>query len=226
MWILRYSLILFPFLGHAQETLSDSSRSSWAPRALVISAELSGLLQPIWCGCGTASQLELQLPFEHILLELQAGYTTRKPVALSENASQPKRSEEQYSSQGFFWRLGPALRIGPDEGNWAASLGLHYAEAGYREALNLRLLSRLGAPASSELSAEAWQRLRWWELSFGVKVALWKGLMVGYRTHFAFGARRQDSSPELDSFYSPGYGRLDKLGKFGIRYYLSYRLPL
>ena len=226
MWSLRYSWFwLIPFCGWAQPLEKDTlSRSFWAPSELIVSLEASGLAKELWCDCGYASELEAQLFLRNILLEAQVGQSYRRPIRLKALPAQGARSDETYSSEGYFWRIGPALRISPKESFWTSTIGIHYAESSYREKMQLRTSSALKG-TSSTLLREAWHQLSWAELSFGLKAELWRGLMLGYRTYYAFVLEKSES-PELRSFFSPGYGRLSASSKFGIRYYLSYRLRI
>lgn len=227
IWILRCSFWLFPGCIVAQVVSEERDlRSAWVPRSVILSMEASGQLQQLWCRCGRTSEIELQLLFKRLLIESQVGYAERRAVVLPKGPSQPERSRENYLSEGFFWRLGPLLRIGPDRKGWTGSLGFLYAEAGYQEEMQVSRLDPLRNYEANTFAQQAWQRLRWWEISFGFKVDVWKGIMLGYRTHFAFGAKKEGEKPALVSYYAPGYGYPNILGKFGIRYYIGYQIPL
>ena len=76
-----------------------------------------------------------------MVLETNVGYSYRQPARIRTHLAQRPRSEETYQSVGYFWRTGAALRLGPRAGSWMGSLGLHYAEAYYREKMQLRTTS-------------------------------------------------------------------------------------
>ena len=228
MWLLRFSAMLLfllfgPLLVQGQSLRSKDMRPSWVPRAVIISTEVSELIRPWWCDCGRAMQLEGQLLLKHVFAEGQLGQATRTPVRLAPlEPEEPLRSDEDYSSVGYFWRAGLGLIISSKDGVWSATAGFHYAQAEYTEEMQLRRTD----PVPVVLRHKARHVLEWQELSLGIKLNLWQGIMVGYRIRMLLNAVQKIGSPHIDSFYAPGYGQKATFHPFGVHYYVGYRIPL
>jgi hypothetical protein len=66
---------------------------------------------------------------------------------------------------------------------------------------------------------------RWFELTSGLKVKVWKFIWLGYTARFKFGLKDQDGF-EMLSHDVPGYGRTNKESYWGFNYQVMLRIPI
>ena len=66
---------------------------------------------------------------------------------------------------------------------------------------------------------------RWYELTGGIRVKIWKMIWMGYTGRFKFGLKTNESGAMLPSDV-PGYGRTDKDNTWGFNYQIFFRIPV
>jgi hypothetical protein len=66
---------------------------------------------------------------------------------------------------------------------------------------------------------------RWFELTMGVRLKVYKFIWMGYTSRFKFGLKT-GNTPELLPHDVPGYGRTDKNTTWGFSYHLMFRIPV
>ena len=219
---------LFAQLPEDQSILDSLRRAnSWAKlQQVVVGLEGYGPLRPLFCGCGSTYSLDAQMRFNRFVLGMHGGYASRQDIPLNfgEIVSAEQALVENYQSSGFFFRVGGGVRLDPvlDSRHtlpwWMSSLGMGYARAFYTETFSM-------TQAPGELARQRQLQLGWVELYFDLRVAVWRDLLLGHRIQFAFGRHAPMPQP-ANSFYAPGFGRLDNGNRFVFHYFLAYRFPL
>lgn len=129
-----------------------------------------------------------------------------------------------YSNSGNYFRVGADvnfLRKDP-EGNMFF-LGLRYGRATFSEYMDVVVGDSLwGVERRQYRNANV--KGRWFELTGGIKVKIWKMVWMGYTARFKF-ALNTSGEGEMLAHDVPGYGRTDKTSAWGFTYYLFIKIP-
>jgi hypothetical protein len=66
---------------------------------------------------------------------------------------------------------------------------------------------------------------RWFELTTGLRVKMWKYIWMGYTARFKFGLSTNETGEMVPSDV-PGYGRTDRESTWGFNYQIFFRIPV
>jgi len=130
-----------------------------------------------------------------------------------------------YRNDGTYWRAGvDANFLTHDPERNVFFIGFRYARARYDESMSMTVEDPLWGfvereYVNSDMSA------RWFELTTGLKVKVWKLIWLGYTARFKFGLKDQEEF-EMLSHDIPGYGNTNKETYWGFNYLLMIRIPL
>ena len=129
-----------------------------------------------------------------------------------------------YRNDGRYWRVGlDANFLTRDPERNAFFLGLRHGRSKYSEKMSLVATDSIwGSAVNNYTSNDA--KARWWELTAGLKVKMWKFIWMGYTGSLKFGLKNDENAPIL-SHDVPGYGRTDRDTAWGFTYQIFFRIP-
>lgn len=135
----------------------------------------------------------------------------------------PKDSAN-YSNDGTYWRVGADVNfLTKDVERNMFFLGLRYGHANFSENLGIITADPIYGPISRDY-VNTDITARWYELTTGLRVKIWKMIWMGYTARFKFGLKSNGAS-EMLPHDVPGYGRTDRESYWGFNYQIFIRLP-
>jgi hypothetical protein len=129
-------------------------------------------------------------------------------------------SSTTYGNDGNYWRVGVDvnfLKKDPDRNMFF--IGLRYGRSRFNEYSTVSVYDPLWGQIDRTYTNEN-MKARWFELTSGIKVKIWKMIWMGYNARFKFGLST-DKNREMLAHDVPGYGRTDKEN-----YYIMVRIPV
>ncbi|PQJ11230.1 hypothetical protein CJD36_005335 [Flavipsychrobacter stenotrophus] len=130
----------------------------------------------------------------------------------------------KYNTSNYFFRAGFNKYLFPrqDAKDWGGLfMGLRLATAGIdRSAATYTVIDSLWGNNTGSLAGKSFNAY-WMEITAGVRVELYKGLMAGWNIRGKF-LLNGKSFNDLSPLYVAGYGRGDKTSAFDFNFYLSY----
>lgn len=130
-----------------------------------------------------------------------------------------------YANKGTYFRVGADMNfLTKDRYKNVLFFGARYARSVFSEDFYAIVKDPVwgdndGTYSNQDVSA------RWFELTGGLKVKLWKFLWLGYTARFKFALATGDT-PTMLPYDIPGYGTNDKESTWGFNYQVLIRLPL
>ena len=130
-----------------------------------------------------------------------------------------------YSNDGTYWRAGIDVNfLTRDPDRNAFFIGMRYANSRYSESMSMIVKDSIWGAVSRDYE-NIDLTARWFELTTGLKVKIWKIIWLGYTARLKFGLKRDEDEPMI-SHDIPGYGVVDKNTYWGFNYYVMLRVPL
>ena len=132
----------------------------------------------------------------------------------------------EYNNSGSFFRAGVDINfLHKDPDRSALFIGFRYGQSRFDDDITYSFVDSLDTnEIVSRTGENSGMRASWFELTTGLKVKIFKNLMLGYTARFKF-ALSLDNSEVLQPFDVPGYGRAETEPWYGFNYYLIYRFP-
>lgn len=130
-----------------------------------------------------------------------------------------------YKSEGNYWRIGADVNFIPkDPDRNVAFFGLRYGHSTFSEYYEVETTDPVWGTYSNTYTNDD-VNARWFELTAGLKVKIWKMIWLGYTGRFKFGLHTNATGPMLPSDV-PGYGRTDDKTTWGFNYQIFFRIPV
>ena len=192
---------------------SANSKRQYIPTGIRLGADILGPALQLFDERKLSYEFTAEVDISNYLLVFETGY--------QEFAE--RNDNVDYAMNGNFSRIGPAVNfLSRDKDLNSFTFGLRYAWASFNETVTGSVEEdNWGAvPVDFDIRNNT---SRWFEMTTGVKVRLWKGLFAGYIFRFRFG--RGGSVPEVpfEPYFVPGYGLAARTSTWGFRYYVLYR---
>lgn len=128
-----------------------------------------------------------------------------------------------YNSEGSFFRIGPHVNMMPyNKHRSSIFFGLMYARSNFNDQI-IYDADDSGWGAQSVTHANDNLTARWYEANVGINVKILGPLYLGYTVRFKF-SKQLSGAGELQPFEIPGYGEANKGSRFGLNYYIIYKL--
>lgn len=130
-----------------------------------------------------------------------------------------------YTNNGNYFRVGidvNFLKKDPDRNMFF--FGFRYGAGTFSEQLSVVRTSATWGSLSGEFSNNN-VSARWFELTTGLRVKIWKVIWMGYTARFKFGLKT-GATPVMLPHDVPGYGRADEESYWGFNYQIFIRLPV
>ena len=132
---------------------------------------------------------------------------------------------DHYTNTGTYFRAGVDVNFLPkDPDKNVLFLGIRYARGVFSEDFIVEVNDPVWGTFNEHYVNNDIPS-RWFELTGGLKVKIWKMLWLGYTARFKF-ALHTGSTPDMLPSDVPGYGRVDKESIWGFNYQLLIRLPV
>lgn len=135
-------------------------------------------------------------------------------------------SGTSYSNDGRYFRIGADVNFllkDPDRNMFF--IGGRYGSAVFSESLSvIQAGDSVWGFVPQQNYTNTNLKSRWFELTGGIRVKIWKFIWMGYTARFKFALKTSDS-PAMLSHDVPGYGRTDKNNTWGFNYQLFIRIP-
>lgn len=209
--------IVLPSFGqeNAYTIVMDSSNSGynkWVPTGIRVGADILGPVLYLFDNRNLNYEFTAEVDFDRYFLITEGGFQQFKEA--NENVD--------YSMEGVYFRVGPESNfLHRDNLLNNFSFGLRYAWATYNEKTTGSVEESNWGAVPVDFDVD--NRSRWFEMTTGVKVRLYKGFFTGYILRFRFGRKSTVPNVPFTSYYVPGYGLADRNNTWGFRYYIMYR---
>jgi hypothetical protein len=132
---------------------------------------------------------------------------------------------EQYSNDGTYFRVGVDVNfLTKDPEKNMFFIGARYGRAAFSERLHVSKMDSTWG-ALERTSANNNINGRWFELTTGIRVKLWKMIWMGYTARFKFGLKTNESG-EMLPHDVPGFGRTDEDSVWGFNYQIFVMIPV
>src|SRR5688572_23228338 len=131
-----------------------------------------------------------------------------------------------YSNDGTYWRLGVDVNfLLKDIDRNMFFLGFRYGRSNFSEKLNVFAFNQFTGGYENLDYAHSGVNARWYELTSGLRVKIWKMIWMGYTARFKFGLK-VDNTTDIIPSDVPGYGRTYKDSYWGFNYQIFIRIPV
>jgi hypothetical protein len=129
-----------------------------------------------------------------------------------------------YSNDGRYWRLGADVNfLLKDAERNMFFIGFRYGRAVFSEDLSVISVDpNWGTIARNYNNTDVTSR--WYELTAGIRVKMWKMIWMGYTARFKFGLKHKGDGTMIPHDV-PGYGGTDRESTWGFNYQIFIRLP-
>ncbi len=160
-------------------------------------------------------ELNADIDFHRYYFVVDYGYWARDFVA----------EDGIYSNGGDYFRIGADVNFltkDPDKNMFF--FGLRYGVSTFSEDLIVAKIDPVWGPVNTTLSNSN-VNAKWFELTTGLRVKIWKMIWLGYTARLKFGLST-GKTPNMVPSDVPGYGRADADSYWGFNYQIFVRLPV
>lgn len=136
--------------------------------------------------------------------------------------------DNYYENDGTYWRAGVDVNfLLKDVDRNMFFLGGRYGRATFSENLSVSVLDEFNDTGDYKnlFYQHGGVNARWFELTTGLRVKIWKIIWLGYTARFKFGLK-VDNTENIIPSDVPGYGRTFKDSAWGFNYQIFIRIPV
>lgn len=210
-------IVLLPVLCIAQkkEKADTVSSGKFTPTGVRIGTDILALIKSATDDSFSGWEVSADVDFYRYLLTVDVGQWSRNF----------ETNDDQYSNDGKFFRIGADVNFLPEDPNGnAIILGARYGRSVFTEYYTVHGDDPVWGTFDENYS-NVDVPARWFELTGGIRVKIWKLLWLGYTARYKFGLSTGDT-PDMLPNDIPGYGRTDKKSTWGFNYLLLVRIPV
>lgn len=213
--------ILFSVCAFAQEADSvrtDSVKINYRPSGIRIGTDLISLFKSQFQNNFTGWEVNADMDFHRYHLALDYGSWGR---------TYSSDSAGNYSNDGTYWRAGIDVNFllkDPDRNMFF--IGFRYGKANFSEILNVYAFNPFDSIYVSNDYSHSGIHARWFELTTGIRVKIYKIIWMGYTARFKFGLKHDSNTENIIPSDVPGYGGTEKDSNWGFNYQIFVRIPL
>lgn len=219
--ILTISIIFLHFCGLSQIQIMDSIRidtiaqKRFLPTGIRIGTDIISLVKTQRQADFSGWEVNGDVDFYRYLFSVDYGKWERSFAGDSVS----------YNNGGRYWRVGvDANFLTKDPDRNVFFIGMRYARSRYSESMSIIADDSIWGVMNRRYGNDN-LTARWYELTTGLKVKIWKIFWLGYTARFKFSLKK-DENNEMLSHDIPGYGRTDKDTYWGFNYQVMLRIPL
>ncbi|HEX5169918.1 MAG TPA: DUF6048 family protein, partial [Cyclobacteriaceae bacterium] len=214
---------LIPFLCVAQKKKKEKQDTlkvtDFVPTGLRIGTDVIALIKTSTDDTYSGWEVNADLDLYRYFLTVDVGSWSRN------FQSTDGQYYSNYSNDGNYFRVGADFNFLPKDPNGNALIfGARYARSVFSEDYVVHSNDTVWGPID-ETYINANVPARWFELTGGLRVKIWKILWLGYTARYKFSLKTGDT-PTMLPHDIPGYGRTDKKSAWGFNYQVFIRFPL
>lgn len=212
--------VLAFFTVRGQETKPDtvkrdSVRNKYMPTGIRLGTDIAALIKSKVSNNFSGWEVNGDIDFYRYYLALDYGAWGRTY----------SNDSIDYNNDGSYWRVGADVNfLTKDPERNMFFIGMRYGRSSFSENLTIRSFDRVWGHFVNEYENES-VKSRWFELTTGVRVKIWKMIWMGYTARMKFGLKNKGDS-EMLPHDVPGYGRTDKETYWGFNYQVFIRIPV
>lgn len=137
-----------------------------------------------------------------------------------------KSDGDHYTNNGSYLRIGVDINfLKKDPDRNLLFFGARYGRSVFSEDFDVEIVDQLWGGTFNRHYENNNISGRWFELTGGLRVKVWKILWIGYTARYKFGLNTS-STPDMLPHDVPGYGSTDKETTWGFNYQILVRFPL
>ena len=196
----------------------DSVRISFIPTGIRIGTDLISIGKTQFQSDFSGWEVNADIDFHRYFLALDYGSWSR-------NFGSKGEKSNYYENDGTYWRVGADVNfLLKDIDRNVFFIGARYGRANFSEDLDIYTSNDYEKDVSRSYSHDD-VNARWFELTTGLKVKVWKMIWLGYTARFKFGLKAENT-PNIIPADVPGYGRTNKDSYWGFNYQIMVRIPV
>jgi hypothetical protein len=221
--LLLINILLFVLVaGNVVAQNSDSAsadtvvRRSYIPTGIRIGGDLISPVKSQFQNDFSGWEVNADVDFYRYYLAIDYGSWSRTFLSDAGN----------YSNDGNYWRLGIDVNfLLKDQDRNMFFLGARYGHANFSENLTVIAHNSFTDTIENLAYTHSGVNARWFELTTGIRVKIWKIIWMGYTARFKFGLKHDNTENIIPSDI-PGYGRTTKDSYWGFNYQIFIRIPV
>lgn len=219
--MINIALLAITVSGFSQEADSvraDSVvRSSYIPTGIRIGTDLISIGKTQFQDDFTGWEVNADVDFGRYYLALDYGSWGR---------SFASDTSGNYSNDGTYWRAGVDVNfLLKDIDRNLFFVGMRYGRANFSEDLTVIAYNPVTRERENLPYSHSGVTARWFELTTGLRVKIWKVIWMGYTARLKFGLKHANTADIIPSDV-PGYGRTNKDSYWGFNYQIFIRIPV
>jgi len=213
-------LIVFPFFCAAQKQKKEKKDTLTArdhiPTGIRIGTDVLALIKSSVDDTYSGWEVNVDVDFYRYFLTLDVGNWGRNF----------QTNDDHYSNDGNYFRIGADMNFLPKDPNEnVLFFGARYARSVFSEEYIINAEDPVWGVVDetySNIDVSA----RWYELTGGIRVKVWKVFWLGYTARYKFGLKT-DETPTMLPHDIPGYGRIDdKKSAWGFNCQVLIKIPI
>jgi hypothetical protein len=213
-------LLLLPAtcaLAQSDSVAVDSViRHSFIPTGIRVGTDLISLVKTQVQDDFNAWEVNADVDFYRYYLAMDYGASARTFRSDSGN----------YSNDGTYWRAGVDINfLAKDPERNMFFIGARYGRATFSQDLTVYAYNDFTGEYEDLSYTDPVVNARWFELTTGLRVKMWKMIWMGYTARFKFGLKYDDTENIIPTEV-PGYGRTHKDSYWGFNYQILIRIPV
>jgi hypothetical protein len=203
----------------AQDVAVDTAqqkKNKYIPTGVRVGTDVLALAMNQYDDTFYGWEMNGDIDFDRYYGTLEIGYRSRDFVTAA----------DVYSNDGRYFRIGADVNFltkDPDKNMFF--LGLRYGRSTFNEKLSIARTDSLWTTPINSNYSNSNVNGRWFELTTGIRVKIWKIIWMGYTARFKFGLSTNESG-NLIPHDVPGYGRTNKDSAWGFNYQVFVRIPV
>lgn len=192
----------------------DTVKNRYLPTGIRVGADVLALAKSSFQNNFSGWEVNADVDFHRYFLIVDYGAWRRAYAGNTEN----------YSNDGTYWRIGADVNfLKKDPERNMFFFGIRYGRSLFSEHLNVITEDDVWGDVTRTYTNEN-ITARWFELTTGVRVKIWKIFWMGYTGRFKF-SLKSSATPAMLPHDIPGYGRTDRETYWGFNYQIFIRIP-
>ncbi len=217
--ILLFSLLSSLAFSQSKDSVRRDTITikDYIPTGIRIGTDLISLIKSQYQKDFSGWEVNADIDFRRYYLALDYGSWSRTFNSDSAN---------NYFNDGTYWRAGVDVNfLLKDLDRNMFFVGARYGRANFSEDLTIYAYNEFTKTYEYLNYAHSGINARWFELTTGIRVKMWKAIWMGYTARFKFGLKHDETEHIIPSDV-PGYGRTNKGSYWGFNYQIFIRIPV
>ncbi len=216
--ILLFSLLSSLAFSQSKDSVRRDTITikDYIPTGIRIGTDLISLIKSQYQKDFSGWEVNADIDFRRYYLALDYGSWSRTFNSDSGN----------YFNDGTYWRAGVVVNfLLKDLDRNMFFVGARYGRANFSEDLTIYAYNEFTKTYEYLNYTHSGINARWFELTTGIRVKMWKAIWMGYTARFKFGLKHDETEHIIPSDV-PGYGRTNKGSYWGFNYQIFIRIPV